>query len=213
MFKRLFKRKESFVSKSYWENRYKHGGNSGVGSYNKFAEFKAEVLNTAIAEYNINQVIEFGCGDGNQLAMLSIPSYIGLDVSETILRHCINKFSQDKSKSFFSYNDKAFVDNHHIYQSDAAFSIDVIFHLVENEVYEKYLSDLFNSASKLVVIYGADLDHPQVTSHELYRKFTVYIDKKFPEWKLEKMIKNKYPAKDYDDSEGSLADFYFFTRK
>jgi cyclopropane fatty-acyl-phospholipid synthase-like methyltransferase len=210
---RLFKRKESFVSKSYWENRYKQGGNSGAGSYNKFAEFKAGVLNGAIAEYGINRVIEFGCGDGNQLAMLNIPNYIGLDVSETILKHCIDKFNNDKSKSFFIYSDKAFIDNQHIFQSDAAFSIDVIFHLVENEVYEKYLYDLFASALKLVVIYGADLDHPQVTSHEVYRKFTGHIEKNFSTWKLEKVIKNKYPAKDYNDTEGSLADFYLFTRK
>ena len=213
MLNRLFKRKEPFVSKNYWENRYKQGGNSGAGSYNKFAEFKAEVLNSAIAEYGINQVIEFGCGDGNQLTMLRIPSYIGLDVSETILKHCIDKFNNDKSKSFFIYSNNTFIDNHHIFQSDAAFSIDVIFHLVENDVYEKYLSDLFTSASKLVVIYGADLDHPQVTSHEVYRKFTGHIAKNFPDWKMEKIIKNKYPSKDYNDTEGSLADFYFFTKK
>ena len=210
---RLFKKSGSFASSEYWENRYKQGGNSGSGSYNKFAEFKSEVINNAIIEYNINRVIEFGCGDGNQLSLLRIPNYIGLDVSETILKHCIQKFSADHTKSFFIYNEKTFVDNHRLFQSDAAVSIDVIFHLVENNVFEKYLRDLFVSASRLVIIYGADLDHPQKTPHELYRKFTDYIDRNFPEWKLEKFIKNKYPAKDYDDEEGSLADFYFFTRK
>jgi hypothetical protein len=32
-------------SVSYWETRYASGGNSGLGSYSKFAHFKADVLN------------------------------------------------------------------------------------------------------------------------------------------------------------------------
>jgi cyclopropane fatty-acyl-phospholipid synthase-like methyltransferase len=210
---KLFKKSKAFNSASYWEDRYKMGGNSGAGSYNKFADFKASVLNNAISEFEINQVIEFGCGDGNQLAKLSIPSYIGLDVSETILKHCIIKFNNDKTKSFFIYNGNAFVDNHDIFLSDAAISIDVIFHLVEYNVFKKYLTDLFSCAKKLVIIYSADLDYPQKTEHEFYRKFTSYININFPEWKLDKVIKNKYIPNDFDDADGSLADFFFYTRK
>jgi cyclopropane fatty-acyl-phospholipid synthase-like methyltransferase len=209
----LFKKSGSFISSKYWEDRYKKGGNSGVGSYNKFAIFKADVLNEITADYNLNQVIEFGCGDGNQLALLNFHSYIGLDVSKTILKHCEDKFRGDKTKRFFLYSDKTFRENHHLYESDAAISIDVIFHLVEQAVYEKYLSDLFSCAMKLVVIYGANMDIPQQTPHELYRNFTSYIELKFPDWELDKTIRNKYPAANYEDSEGSLADFYFFIRK
>jgi len=211
MFK-AFKKIRSFSSSVYWENRYKSGGNSGAGSYDKFAEFKSEILNEAIIKYNVETAIEFGCGDGNQLSMLKIPRYTGLDVSPTILDHCIEKFKGDKTKNFFLYNGKCFVDNIGIFKSDAAMSIDVIFHLVELPVFESYLKHLFESASKLVIIYGADLDYPPRNSHELYRKFTSYIAGKFPDWKLDKVIKNKYPARDYDDQDGSLADFYFFTR-
>jgi SAM-dependent methyltransferase len=210
---KLFKKQRPFSSSEYWEIRYKKGGNSGAGSYNELAEFKAEILNSAIVEYGINQVVEFGCGDGNLLSLLRLPAYIGFDVSATVLKHCINKFNSDKTKSFFIYNAESFTDNQNIFKSDAAFSIDVIFHLVEITIYEKYLADLFSSAIKLVIIYGADLDYSPKTKHELYRKFTGYIEKKFPEWKLEKIIKNKYPSKVYEDQEGSLSDFYFFTRK
>ena len=50
-------------SLSYWEERYSTGGNSGVGSYGKFAEFKATTLNEFVAKHNLRSVIEFGCGD------------------------------------------------------------------------------------------------------------------------------------------------------
>ena len=212
MLSRFFKKSNSFSSAEYWENRYKSGGNSGAGSYNKFAAFKAGILNAIVLEYKIQSVIEFGCSDGNQLNMLNLPNYVGLDVSPTILGRCIQKFCHDKSKSFFLYNPECFVDNRSLFVAEAAFSIDVIFHLVEQNVFDAYLAHLFGSALKLVVIYGADIDHPRRTNHELYRKFTGYISDKFPDWKLIKVVKNKYPAKDYDDENGSLADFYFFIK-
>lgn len=202
-----------FSSAVYWESRYRDGGNSGAGSYNELGQFKAEVLNSAIIEYKINQVIEFGCGDGAILSLLEIKTYIGLDVSTTIIQQCISKFKSDKTKSFFIYDSKSFADNQHIFKFDAAFSIDVIFHLVEYVIFEKYLEDLFSSALKLVVIYGADLDYKPKTEHELYRKFTMYIEKKFPDWKLVKIIKNRYPLRDNIDQNGSLSDFFFYVRK
>ncbi len=62
-------------SDKYWEQRYAVGGNSGVGSYGKFANFKAEVINKFVREHKIKSVIEFGCGDGNQLKLANYPSY------------------------------------------------------------------------------------------------------------------------------------------
>jgi hypothetical protein len=59
--------REMFLgSRAYWEERSAVGGNSGVGSYGKFAEFKAEVVSSFVDAYKINTVIEFGCGNGNQ---------------------------------------------------------------------------------------------------------------------------------------------------
>jgi SAM-dependent methyltransferase len=209
----LSKKSKPYSSSKYWEDRYKGGGNSGAGSYNELGQFKAEILNQAIVEYKLNRVVEFGCGDGALLSMLNVNAYIGLDVSATIIKHCISKFKSDKSKSFFIYNGESFADNLQIFRSDAAFSIDVIFHLVEYFLFEKYLEDLFSSAIKLVVIYAADLDYAPWTEHELYRKFTLFIENKFPEWKLDKFIKNHFPAKNKEDQEGSLSNFFFYTRK
>src|SRR5579859_8234848 len=56
-------------SSTYWEERYRAGGNSGAGSYGRLAEFKAEVLNGFVHSRGIRSVVEFGCGDGAQLAL------------------------------------------------------------------------------------------------------------------------------------------------
>ena len=72
--------KLTFDSNLFWENRYKSGGNSGSGSYNKMAEFKANVINNFIKEKSIKGMIDYGVGDGNQLKLIDTRNinYIGL---------------------------------------------------------------------------------------------------------------------------------------
>ena len=86
-FKKLLNRL-SFDTRDYWELRYKDGGNSGVGSYGAYCDAKAECLNTIISKYQIEQVTELGCGDGNQLQYYNFPKYLGLDISQTAIEKC-----------------------------------------------------------------------------------------------------------------------------
>ena len=58
---------EPFGSAAYWEKRYAASGTSGVGSYALFAQFKADVVNQFVATHGVHSVVEFGCGNGNQL--------------------------------------------------------------------------------------------------------------------------------------------------
>jgi hypothetical protein len=59
-------------SLGFWENNYQKGGDSGSGSYDQLAIFKADIINSFIKQNNIKTVIEFGCGDGNQLSLANI---------------------------------------------------------------------------------------------------------------------------------------------
>lgn len=88
-------------SEAYLEKRYKTDGDSGAGSYNKLAGFKAKILNNFISGHqDIKVCYEWGCGDGNQLSYINYPFYVGMDVSETALMMCKEKFADDKMKSF-----------------------------------------------------------------------------------------------------------------
>jgi SAM-dependent methyltransferase len=212
MFSIIKKRLKEFRSAEYWETRYRSGGNSGAGSYNHLALFKAEVINTLLKEFNISTVVEFGCGDGNQLSLLSMEKYIGLDVSPTAIQKCIGKFEGDQAKSFYLYNSFCFKDAAELFKMECSMSLDVLFHLVEQKVYDIYLDHLFSSAGKIVIIYAANLDIPLQSTHEYYRMFTKDIEIKYPQWELTRTIKNRYPAKNFEDQEGSLADFFVFKR-
>ena len=189
-------------SASYWEDRYKSGGSSGAGSYGKLAEYKAAFLNNFVAEHNIKTIIEHGCGDGNQLQLAEYKSYIGFDISVAAVERCRKMFDDDDSKSFKTneeYNNE---------MADVAFSLDVIFHLVEDETYFAYMDRLFGSSDKFVIIYSSDIDE-QRGPHERHRAFTEYVKKQFGDWKLTQHIPNEFPY-DGNENKGSLSDFYVY---
>jgi len=201
-------------SASYWEERYQAEGNSGSGSYAHLATFKAEVLNDFVSKNKIDSVLEFGCGDGNQLTMAKYPNYIGLDVSATAIQLCHKQFKNDKSKSFLIYNSLAFFDNHSIIKADVTLSLDVLYHLVELEVFEKYLTDLFKASKKYVIIYASDYNQEKepIHQHENRRCFTAFVTKQFPDFKLIEVIKNKYP-KTENGLVGSFSDFFIYEKQ
>ena len=155
-------------SAAYWEKRYSAGGNSGVGSYALFAEFKADVLNGFVATHHVQTVIDFGCGDGNQLSLAKYPTYLGFDVSSTAISQCQELFKSDTHKSFrlmSEYNGE---------KADLALSLDVIYHLVEDNVFEHYMRTLFEASNRYVIIYASDSDDNRgyEGTHVRHRKFT-----------------------------------------
>jgi SAM-dependent methyltransferase len=198
-------------SATYWEDRYSAGGTSGAGSYGHLATFKAEVLNRIVAERGVASVLELGCGDGAQLSLAGYPSYLGLDVSPTAVRMCMQRFEDDHTKSFFAYEPTAF-SNHGAVTADLTLSLDVLYHLVEIEVWELHLRHLFGASGGLVAIYAVDQDLARVGGHLLHRRFTPWVEANLPSWKLVDRIANPYPYDPARPDEGSLASFFLYER-
>lgn len=191
-------------SEKYWSERYKQGGNSGDGSYGLLAEFKAEVINQFVHDNGIKSVIEFGCGDGNQLKLGKYPSYIGFDVSSESVHLCRQMFSSDSTKKFFLMKDYAGQE------AELTMSLDVIYHLIEDDVFNLYMTRLFNSSSRFLIIYSSN-EEGEMNSHERPRKFTDWITKNRPDWIILNHIPNKYPPNG-DTKTGSSADFFIFEK-
>ena len=89
--------------------------------------------------------------------------------------------------------------------------MDVIFHLIEDEVYHDYMEKLFNASTKHVIIYSSNTNKQISTdvNHFKNRKFTQWIEKYKPDFKLIKSSKNKYSYKEYKDK-GSVSDFFIY---
>jgi hypothetical protein len=198
-------------SAGYWERRYRSGGSAGPGSQDRLATFKADTLNRFVAEHAIESVIEFGCGDGGQLALARYPQYIGLDVSATALARCLERFAADGSKSFFHYDSLAFQDRQHVFRAQLALSLDVIYHLIEDVIFTRYLSHLFAAAERYVIIYSNNRERTQ-TYHERSREFTRFIADNVRGWQLQGEIPNPYPWDRRDPARTSHASFFIYAR-
>jgi len=194
------------TSGQYWEKRYKLGGNSGAGSYNILAEYKAEVINEFIKGKDIETVIEFGSGDGNQLKYLNFKSYIGFDISKTAIDLCRKLYESDSTKRFEvreSYNEE---------KADLILSLDVIYHLIEDATYFDYMEKLFSSSNKYVLIYSSNIEEQEnnnLVAHIKHRKFTNWVEQNAPNFKMIEHIPNKYPFNG-NNKISSFADFFIF---
>lgn len=167
-------------STSYWETRYRLKGSSGKGSYGRSARFKAEYINAFVTTNGITTAVEYGCGDGAQLALLSIPTYIGVDVSSSAVARCRQKYAHDPSKSFHLL--RAFKAP----TADLVLSLDVIYHLVEDNVFESYMARLFQAQPPYVVIYSTDHEQGKSTGsrHVRHRHVSRYCFEYFPNYRL-----------------------------
>jgi SAM-dependent methyltransferase len=197
-----------FYSPDYWDARYAAGGNSGTGSYGDLAAFKANVLNDFVVEHHINSAIEFGCGDGNQLSLSKYPDYLGFDVSPRAVKRCQDLFREDASKRFVVYDDR-YVNAE---KADLALSLDVIYHLVEDRIYVRHMSDLFDAATRFVIIYSDNEESPRDALHVRHRRFGNWIEQNQPGWRLVRHIPNKFPHQP-DTQLGSWADFWIYRKE
>lgn len=194
-------------SGKYWDERYKSGGNSGGGSYGRLAQFKADFLNAFIEKNHVHSVVEWGCGDGNQLSLIRCKSYTGLDVSPAAIALCKAKFAGDKAKEFMLSHEFSSGQTR-----DLAISLDVIYHLIEDDIYQSYMTQLFHSASRFVIIYSCNFENNATANHVKPRKFTDYTDQHFPQWELIEKLANPYPMTRMNDPETSWSDFYVFRK-
>lgn len=192
-------------SASYWESRYARGGTSGSGSYGRQAEYKAEYLNAFVKANDVRTVVEFGCGDGSQLRLAEYPAYVGIDVSPTAIRRCEEAFSGDPSKSFHLYDGDAYANAAGLVHGDLALSLDVLFHLVEDDVYERYLRSLFQAADRFVIVYASDRAARSIAPHVRRREFTGWIEEHLgSDW--QHVRAESAPTEEYQD-------FHVFTRR
>jgi SAM-dependent methyltransferase len=175
---------EKFDSARYWKNRYRTGGNSGSGSYGELAKFKANSFNDFVKNHQIQSCIEYGCGDGNQLSLMRIDKYLGLDLSPEVIQAISSKF-RDNNKSFEVYDPDHFKLSPE-YQADISLSMDVILHLIEDERYEKYMRNLFDSGIRFVGIFNTATDRQpeKMAVHNRFRDHTMWVQERAPEFQL-----------------------------
>lgn len=208
----VFGRPSKFSSAEYWDKRYSSAGNSGAGSYGRLAEFKASVLNAYVADHGIARVLELGCGDGNQLSLANYENYVGLDISPTAVEICTDRFRSNKHYRFDVISRVDLQNLERKFDPQLVMSIDVLFHLVEGEVFHDYMTKLFQFERATVAIYSSNGNFNVSAPHIRNHTFTDWIAANAPEWELLEKVDNPYPWSEEAPDATSFCDFYFFRK-
>jgi SAM-dependent methyltransferase len=198
---------DGFSSAAYWEARYRSGGTSGAGSYGRLATFKAAFINAFVADNGIEDVLDMGCGDGNLLSLLQVPRYIGIDVSATSLLLCAHRFGASERHIFMP---AARLDE--LAPTGLAMSIDVLFHLTEDEIFKRHIDDLFGHATRFVLIYASNFDSDWPSPHVRHRRFSNLVAERWPSWRLLAHLPNRFPYDPKRPDDTSFADFFVYCR-
>jgi len=170
------------------------------------ALFKAKVLNAFVTDNIVSTVIEFGLGDGSQLELAEYPNYVGVDTNHKAVAACRKKFPRSRKRQFFNLED---------YDGQPAglsLSLDVIPQFVDDDVFDRYMSVLFDASDEFVGIYATNhASDADVKDQIKHRVFTDWIAKNRPEWVLFKKVETAGMQDDTPQT-STPADFYFFFR-
>ena len=196
----------AFSSAAYWEARYHAGGTSGAGSAGRLARYKADFLNGFIAANGIASMIDLGCGDAAQLALLQPPdNYVGVDVSATARARCA---AENPDRRFVAPEELPSIP-----PAELTISLDVLYHLIEDAAFAAALHTLFHWATRFVVIYASNVDAAWPARHVRHRRFTDHVAATEPDWRLLAHLPNPYPYDPTRPNDTSFADFHVYGRQ
>jgi SAM-dependent methyltransferase len=173
--------KTAYTPAGYWDRRYREGRTSGAGSEGNEGQYKADYVSDFIHNRSIKSVIDWGCGDGQVLDLIRLEDaiYTGIDVSPTIVERMRKRYLWLE----FATPDKTQHPGRE-WTADLALSMDVLFHLPDDQDYFTYLEQLFGSAEKYVMIYSTNYAGGRTARHVFRREFTPDIAARFPDWEL-----------------------------
>ena len=195
----------AFSSFQYWEARYRANGTSGPGSLGRLARFKAGVVNRFIADNEIASAIDMGCGDGSQLGLFDLPAdYIGVDAALTAVAACAARFPNRRFLPLDSATE--------LPPAELTLSLDVIYHLTEDTVFNAYICTLFAKATRFVLIYASNTDASWPSAHVRHRRFTDHLAATELDWRLLAHLPNPYPFDPRRPDDTSFADFFVYGR-
>ncbi|KAF0677336.1 class I SAM-dependent methyltransferase [Profundibacterium mesophilum] len=183
-------RGDGIDSGAYWRDRYAKGGTSGGGSYGRLAVFKAHVVNLMVHRHGLASLLELGSGDGANAELYAVPNYCGVDIAEEMVARCRARFADRSGWRFETARD--FMPKSRGF--DGAMSLDVIYHLVEDAVFEDYMRRLFDAARSQVLIYSSDhaSSRGETAAHVRHRAYSDWIASEMPGWELVETIPQPY---------------------
>ncbi len=130
-----------------------------------------------------------------------------MDVSETVLERIRAKFASVDTYRFIHTNDIEAEPT-----VDLTLSLDVIYHLVEDEAFDRYMLYLFAKSHRHVIVYSSNEDKAWTSPHVRHRRFVDWVERNAKDFRLKQHVPNRYPFDPNDPANTSFADFFVFQR-
>ena len=183
-----------------WKNRYKEGGDSGLGSQGDLLAHKVNFINEFIELHNINEVLDYGFGDLEVARRLKVYDYTGIDIFDP--KEIPNSRMKLINTKFNDYDGPT---------SDLVLCLDVLYHILEDEqdYLRESLDNMVNKTNKYLIIYAQDSYNSrfetEYRSHLYNSKWVQYLKENHSNLSL--IYKQDEPQP------GCSAQFYVFEKK
>ncbi|MCZ7355869.1 MAG: methyltransferase domain-containing protein [Candidatus Methanoperedens sp.] len=132
------------LKSNYWDKRYSSGGGSGEGSIGEYRDFKWEVITQYVPK--IDNVLDIGCGDLSFWEGRDCEHYTGVDISPNIIEK--NRKNKPHWNFMISNSEKKLN-----LKSDLGICNDVLFHIMDDAIFEKILNNLCEYSKKYIFIF------------------------------------------------------------
>jgi len=96
--------------------------------------------------------------------------------------------------------------------TELALSLDVMYHLVEDEVFAAFMKALFDYSWRYVLVYASDVEQGWPSPHVRHRRFSAHVARHFPAWRLAAVLPNLYPYDPRQPEDTSFAAFHLYAQ-
>jgi trans-aconitate methyltransferase len=179
----------------YWRNRHRRERGSwesvGRGSVGRLARYKATLVDGLVQELGATRIIDLGCGDGRQADRFHVPEYVGLEVSDHAVAEARKRLSRHPNRTAHAWKPGDPIEH----RGCIALSMDVVFHLVDDDLFVAYMDALFSVGVDAVAIYSTDHEGP-VQGHVRHRNVSEWVAEHKPEWTRTTATPPPWPNKD-----------------
>ena len=133
-----------FLSKRYWNRRYKSGGNSGLGSVGEKRLWKWSIIDKYV---NISdcKVLDIGCGDLSFWDDKRAKEYLGFDFSSVVIDKNRQKFPELEFK-------QVDISKQMTNTAEVVFCFELLFHVMKEKEYKLILKNLSKATERLLFL-------------------------------------------------------------
>ena len=140
-----------YSERSFWDRRYREGGNSGAGSRGQEAIWKAEKVVRIARRDRIHSILDFGSGDGHvaRAVVRGLPgsvSYRGVDISPTTV------LAASKGAPGNMTFEVADITEQFEGSADMVLCLDVLFHLSTAEKHRAAIDVICRSFRSVAIV-------------------------------------------------------------